>query len=58
MAEVHDQICKICDGDKDVLDGICLKCEDSWYDEIKKIDETSEMLERAGLEAQKKKLTG
>lgn len=42
---------------KDVLDGVCLSCEDSWYDEIKKIVETSEMLEKTVLEARKKKLT-
>lgn len=58
------EICKICDSDKEVLDGVCVSCEDAWYDEIKQIctvspdDQTIEdMLERAAENVRKIKLS-
>lgn len=58
------EVCKICDSKEEVLDGVCVECETSWYDEIKKICAASpdhetieDMLERAAENVRKMKLS-
>ena len=64
MADSQVEICKICDGKKEVLDGVCLTCEDAWYEEIKNIcsisqdrEKIKDMLERAAENMRKIKLS-
>lgn len=39
MEAPTEESCKLCKGKEEVHDGICLTCENSWYEEIKNMSD-------------------